>query len=78
MRYEALSVSNFVEALLRAVLILSDRSEQFTGEIWIFSCTEGDAGRRRARCRITPEPCGLPPSGEHIEIVYPEPPAQER
>lgn len=75
MRSEELSASNFMEALLRAALILSERSERFTDEIWIFSCTEEGAGRRRrARCRIAPEPCGLPPSGDHIEIVYPEPP----
>lgn len=72
MRNEELYASNFMEALLRAVLLLSDRDGQPCGAIDILSRAGSDPQRGlRVRCRITPEP-DAPPPDARIRIVYPE------
>ncbi len=66
--------SNFMEALLRAALIMADRRrEQPVNEIRIVACeTRGACRQLRPRCRITMEPISQVPPSERVQIVYPE------
>lgn len=81
-RFEA---SNFLEALLRAALILGDlRRATPVREITISSMQKWDSGHRvQTRCRITMEydpvhrclpgeRAANPMEGERVLIVYPE------
>ena len=69
-----MTASNFMEALLRAALILGDRRrESPVNEIRILSMeTQGPRRQLHARCRITMEPVASAPPSERIQIVYPE------
>ena len=69
-----MAVSNFMEALLRAALILGDRSkEPPVKEIRILSFDAHGPGRQlHTRCRIIMEPLSQTSHGERLQIVYPE------
>lgn len=69
-----LMASNFMEALLRAALILGDR-RRFppVNEIYILSVDARTPNRQpRAQCRIIMEPAAHVPPNERVRIVYPE------
>lgn len=72
--FREVSASNFMEALLRAALILGDRRrEQPINEIRILSCEmRGSTRQLHAQCRITMEPVSHVPPNERIQIIYPE------
>lgn len=66
--------SNFMEALLRAALILGDkRQTPPVREICILSMdTNAPNHRLCARCRIFMEPISKAPPEARVRIVYPE------
>lgn len=75
MRNEELYASNFMEALLRAALLLSDRGQAAPREIQLLSRDECAPGRPlRTRCRIRMED-GDPHATEAcVRIVFPDAP----